>query len=86
MDILNSDLQLKSEATSKRSRSARHTQDESETDAGFHFIAFVPALGTVWKFDGLERQPHALGKPISDQRRDHRSFVKQGSTRRTWIG
>ncbi|KAK1146704.1 hypothetical protein N8T08_002777 [Aspergillus melleus] len=65
MDILNSDLQLKSEATSKRSRSARHTQDESETDAGFHFIAFVPALGTVWKFDGLERQPHALGKYTS---------------------
>ncbi|PLB51747.1 cysteine proteinase [Aspergillus steynii IBT 23096] len=61
MDILNSDLLLKSEATSKRSRSTRHAQDEAETDAGFHFIAFVPALGTVWKFDGLERQPQALG-------------------------
>ncbi|KAB8269645.1 ubiquitin carboxyl-terminal hydrolase [Aspergillus minisclerotigenes] len=49
MDMLNSDLQLKNEATSRRSRSR------------FHFIAFVPALGKVWKFDGLERQPQALG-------------------------
>lgn len=69
MDILNSDLLLKSEAASKRSRSARIAQDESDIDAGFHFIAFVPALGTVWKFDGLERQPHALGKRLG-QRED----------------
>lgn len=62
MDILNSDLLLKHEATSKRSRSARRAQDETDPDAGFHFIAFVPALEKVWKFDGLERQPHALGK------------------------
>ncbi|EDP53179.1 ubiquitin C-terminal hydrolase 37 [Aspergillus fumigatus A1163] len=63
MDILNSDLQLKVEATSKRSRSGKDRHDEFETDAGFHFIAFVPALGKVWKFDGLERQPQALVRP-----------------------
>ncbi|KAF7164964.1 hypothetical protein CNMCM5623_009342 [Aspergillus felis] len=67
MDILNSDLQLKAEATSKRSRSGKNRHDEFETDAGFHFIAFVPALGKVWKFDGLERQPQALGEYAPDE-------------------
>ena len=61
MDMLNSDLQLKNEAASRRSRQNKQGRDDYETDAGFHFIAFVPALGKVWKFDGLERQPQALG-------------------------
>ncbi|KAL2009263.1 hypothetical protein VTN00DRAFT_7457 [Thermoascus crustaceus] len=62
MDMLNSDLQLKNEATSKRSRLAKKSQDYNDTEAGFHFIAFVPAMGRVWKFDGLERQPQGLGQ------------------------
>ncbi|KAL2785711.1 ubiquitin carboxyl-terminal hydrolase [Aspergillus keveii] len=68
MDMLNSDLHLKNEATSRRSRSKKGGREENDDDAGFHFIAFVPALGKVWKFDGLERQPQALGKfePDSD--------------------
>lgn len=57
--MLNSDLQLKNEATSRRR--SKSTRDEYETDAGFHFIAFVPAMGKVWKFDGLERQPQSIG-------------------------
>ncbi|KAL2816341.1 hypothetical protein BJX63DRAFT_430349 [Aspergillus granulosus] len=61
MDILNSDLHLKNEATSRRNRSKKGGREENDDDAGFHFIAFVPALGKVWKFDGLERQPQALG-------------------------
>ncbi|KAL2841233.1 ubiquitin carboxyl-terminal hydrolase [Aspergillus pseudoustus] len=68
MDILNSDLHLKNEATSRRNRSKKGGREENDDDAGFHFVAFVPALGKVWKFDGLERQPQALGKfePDSD--------------------
>ncbi|KAJ5594537.1 uncharacterized protein N7459_000745 [Penicillium hispanicum] len=63
MDILNSDLQLRWEATSKkRSKS----QDANDSDATFHFIAFMPAMGQLWKFDGLERQPQALGKCSED--------------------
>lgn len=58
MDILNADLQLRWEAQSKkRSKS----QESNDSDSGFHFIAFMPAMGHVWKFDGLERQPQALG-------------------------
>ncbi|KAF7590174.1 hypothetical protein BBP40_003195 [Aspergillus hancockii] len=67
MDILNSDLQLKHEAKSRRFRSSKNSHDENESDAGFHFIAFVPALGKVWKFDGLERQPQALGPCMPDE-------------------
>jgi ubiquitin carboxyl-terminal hydrolase L5 len=62
MDILNSDLQLKYEAGSRRNRSTKRGREEHEADAGFHFIAFVPVLGKVWKFDGLERQPQVLGE------------------------
>ncbi|KAJ5767930.1 hypothetical protein N7533_000513 [Penicillium manginii] len=58
MDILNSDLSLKEEATSKRSQK----QMSGDEDATFHFIAFMPAMGQVWKLDGLERQPQAIGE------------------------
>jgi len=58
MDLRNADLQLKNEATLRRR--TKSTRDD-EADAGFHFIAFVPAMGKVWKFDGLERQPQSIG-------------------------
>lgn len=60
MDILNADLQLKTEAQSKK----RAQGQDSDADATFHFIAFMPAKGQLWKFDGLERQPQALGGTI----------------------
>lgn len=59
MDILNSDLQLRWEATSRKRSKDREAND---SDATFHFIAFMPAMGQLWKFDGLERQPQALGE------------------------
>ncbi|KAK5790500.1 hypothetical protein VI817_007787 [Penicillium citrinum] len=59
MDILNSDLHLKEEAKSKKRSKAQDSDDE---DATFHFIAFLPAMGQVWKLDGLERQPQAIGE------------------------
>jgi Ubiquitin carboxyl-terminal hydrolase, family 1. len=64
MDMLNSDLQLKNEATWKRSRMLKKSHTPADSEAGFHFIAFVPAMGKVWKLDGLERQPQALGVSI----------------------
>ncbi|GKZ29683.1 hypothetical protein AbraIFM66950_006085 [Aspergillus brasiliensis] len=66
MDMLSSDYQLKAEATFKRSRPVKKNPADDRADAGFHFIAFVPALDRVWKFDGLERQPQALGSCVSD--------------------
>lgn len=62
MDILNSDLHLKNEARSRKSLASKNAGDaEDSDDGGFHFIAFVPVEGRVWKFDGLERQPQDLG-------------------------
>ncbi|KGO37344.1 Peptidase C12, ubiquitin carboxyl-terminal hydrolase 1 [Penicillium expansum] len=60
MDILNSDLQLKTEATTRKK--GPKDQAVEESDATFHFIAFMPVMGQLWKFDGLERQPRALGE------------------------
>ncbi|PGG97839.1 hypothetical protein AJ79_09075 [Helicocarpus griseus UAMH5409] len=62
MDVLNTDLQLKIEATNKKSKAKKSkNQDYDDSEAGFHFIGFVPAKGKLWKFDGLERQPQNLG-------------------------
>lgn len=63
MDILNCDLSLKDEAVA--SKSNRWNDNSASNEAAFHFIAFVPALGRVWKFDGLERQPQDLGRLFS---------------------
>lgn len=61
MDMLNTDLALYNEATSKKkSKKRKHDDDEDET--GFHFIAFLPIQGSIWKLDGLERQPMCLRK------------------------
>ncbi|KAJ6032387.1 hypothetical protein N7540_003119 [Penicillium herquei] len=63
MDILNADIQLRSESKSKKRSKG---QDDNDSDGSFHFIAFMPAMGQLWKFDGLERQPQALGKCSED--------------------
>ena len=62
--MLSADLLLQNEATSsKKARKRKAEEDESE--AGFHFIAFMPIEGQLWKLDGLERQPMCLGKRAS---------------------
>ena len=61
MDMLNADLQLKNERNSK-SRARKAKGEENEGSAGFHFIAFMPIGESLWKFDGLERQPMSLGE------------------------
>ncbi|CAG8241613.1 unnamed protein product [Penicillium salamii] len=63
MDMLSSDLQLKNEATTRK-KGAKG--DEDESDPAFHFIAFMPAMGQLWKLDGLERQPRTLGECSDD--------------------
>ncbi|KAL6721099.1 hypothetical protein ACLMJK_000199 [Lecanora helva] len=60
MDMLNADLILKNEATSK-AKGKKRKADEDESEPGFHFIAFMPVEDQLWKLDGLERQPMSLG-------------------------
>jgi ubiquitin carboxyl-terminal hydrolase L5 len=61
MDILNSDLQLQVESKTRK-KSSQNQDDYDNDDSSFHFIAFMPVMGQVWKFDGLERQPQSIGE------------------------
>ncbi|KAL8656222.1 MAG: hypothetical protein Q9226_002735 [Calogaya cf. arnoldii] len=63
MDMLNADLQLKNDASTRKKSKAK---ESDEDNAGFHFIAFIPVQDKVWKLDGLERQPQNLGPIVSD--------------------
>ena len=66
MDMLIADLQLELDATSTKNRKKRKgTKKQDCGEPGFHFIAFVPISGTLWKLDGLEHQPNELGKIAS---------------------
>lgn len=51
---------MKNDIASKK-RGKRNKPEVDESEAAFHFIAFVPIDGTVWKLDGLERQPQKMG-------------------------
>jgi ubiquitin carboxyl-terminal hydrolase L5 len=60
MDMLISDQHLKSQfKDSKKSKKSKNVDDD---EVGFHYIAFLPIHGKLWKLDGLERQPQDLGK------------------------
>ena len=67
MDILNADLSVlneveksrRAEKAPKRKGAKNKPKDE---ESGFHFIAYVPIDNTVWRLDGLQRQPVKLGK------------------------
>ena len=62
---------MKNEASSrKRKRATKETMDESE--AGYHFIAYMPIGDHLWKFDGLQRQPEKLGEILSTQHKSVR--------------
>jgi hypothetical protein len=70
MDILNADLVLFRDVEKwgkakkyRRKRVAKRKKDV-ENDTGFHFVAYVPIDGAVWKLDGLQRQPDNLGTDL----------------------
>ena len=74
--MMNVDLRLKEDviasskrkaAKSKKSKKRRKVADKGEDDIGFHFVAYVPACGQVWRMDGMELTPKSLGKhkPVS---------------------
>ena len=62
MDILNSDLFLSNDVTSKGKLPGKTGKNVEQEEAGFHFISLVPIDGKLWKLDGLERQPMNLGE------------------------
>jgi len=69
MDILNADLSLSNDIEAKKKRRDRgkrpaKSRSKQNEDTSFHFIAFVPIRGVVWRLDGLQRQPVNLGTKI----------------------
>lgn len=55
-------------ANSKRPRKKAKIEEDStddEEDVGFHFVAYVPAGGFVWRMDGMEPLPRKVGS-LSD--------------------
>jgi len=79
MDVLNADLALQSDyekwikanktprkkVTKKKTSKKKKKKDEDE--AGYHFVAYVPVNGLVWRLDGLQKQPVNLGKILLSQ-------------------
>jgi hypothetical protein len=45
----------------RKGRKKKGVAVEDDNESGFHFVAYVPANGKVWKLDGLERRPQTLG-------------------------
>jgi hypothetical protein len=45
----------------RKGRKKKTVAVEDEEENGFHFVAYVPAHGKIWKLDGLERRPQTLG-------------------------
>ncbi|KFY24643.1 hypothetical protein V493_05118 [Pseudogymnoascus sp. VKM F-4281 (FW-2241)] len=66
MDMLNSDLFLSNDVTSKAKLPGKTAKNVEQEEAGFHFISLVPIDGKLWKLDGLERQPMNLGEYDGD--------------------
>ncbi|OLN94190.1 Ubiquitin carboxyl-terminal hydrolase 2-like protein 1 [Colletotrichum chlorophyti] len=69
MDHLNADLFLEGEALQSKKKkrrgpakkTRRAKKQKVDSDSGFHFIAYVPANGSVWELDGLKTRPVCLG-------------------------
>ncbi|CZS95055.1 related to 26S proteasome-associated ubiquitin carboxyl-terminal hydrolase [Rhynchosporium agropyri] len=77
MDILNADLLLKNEyddwvktnrnapkkapAVKKKQTKKKWKKKKMNDEPGYHFIAYVPIQGEVWRLDGLQREPVKLG-------------------------
>lgn len=58
--MMNADLALKNDAESRKNGQSAEIATRNN-DAAFHFIAFMPVGGHIWKLDGLERQPLCIG-------------------------
>lgn len=62
--MLNSDLTLANEYAEqfKNKKQKKLSKKEVDSSNGFHYSAFLPIQGQVWKLDGLDYQPTNLGQ------------------------
>ena len=96
--MLNADLALSNEVdkwrraknAKKRKEGARKSQvktkkKKDEDEPGFHYIAYVPINGVVWRLDGLQRQPENLGMLSSPLKRRDLTDSKKGEAGKNWM-
>ncbi|KAK7546647.1 ubiquitin carboxyl-terminal hydrolase [Phyllosticta citricarpa] len=60
IDMMNIDLKMQDDVKASKAKSKAAKNASSGDDAAFHFIAFLPIAGSVWKLDGLDRQPQKV--------------------------
>ncbi|KAK2003046.1 ubiquitin carboxyl-terminal hydrolase, family 1 [Colletotrichum falcatum] len=75
MDHLNADLFLETEAADSNKKLSRRgpakktkktKKQKMNSESGYHFIAYIPANGSVWELDGLKTRPVCLGSLEDD--------------------
>jgi hypothetical protein len=69
-DVLKHERKMREaeKAPKGRKRKRRKVTDDSDYDEnGFHFIAYAPALGSVWKMDGMENLPRKIAEVAEGQ-------------------
>ncbi|KAF2099999.1 cysteine proteinase [Rhizodiscina lignyota] len=73
-DMLYQDLAFKNEFDKAKryrnrgtkARNNKKKKPEEDDTNGFHFIAFMPASGEIWRMDGMEKQPQKFGSYSDD--------------------
>jgi ubiquitin carboxyl-terminal hydrolase L5 len=55
-----------------------------EEESGYHFIAYVPINGVVWRLDGLQRQPINIGTSLTTLKRSMLILVKVKMQKTGW--
>jgi ubiquitin carboxyl-terminal hydrolase L5 len=94
MDIMNADLALQNDyekwikanratkkKVAKKQTSKNRKKKKDEDEAGYHFVAYVPINGSVWRLDGLQRQPVNLGKLFPTCTVIHLPFARRARRR-----
>lgn len=71
IDLLNAALFLENQYDSSKKRpvkgraigGSRGKKKKPDSNAAYHFTAYVPVAGKIWELDGLETKPLCLGEP-----------------------
>ncbi|KIW14970.1 hypothetical protein PV08_07757 [Exophiala spinifera] len=60
-DFLTAEKKKKAEQSKHPRKKRKQIEEFDDEENGFHFVAYVPAEGFVWKMDGMEVYPRQVG-------------------------
>jgi ubiquitin carboxyl-terminal hydrolase L5 len=67
-DFVEADRKSKLAARQKNQKGKKRRKfedDDYETENGFHFIAFVPVVDSIWRMDGMEPFPRRVSRSFN---------------------